>query len=181
MNKSTAMFRISLTNGLITGVIFSLISALIYLLDINMFSSILVPSLIGLVNMLIIIFAIIISIKKVRETVIDQTLNYGGRFFTGLIVGIIAAWVSGLFSYLLFQVIDPEYMSTQIEGLADMLMNMGVPEEQAYLQVDEAKAKLEPMEQFKSAFLYSPAFYTAISLIISAFIKEKKKVDIETS
>ena len=159
MNKSTAMFRISLINGLITGVIFSLISAFIYLLDINMFSNLVVPIVMGLLNLCIILFAIIISIKKVRETVIDQCLNYGGRFFTGLIVGVLAAWVSGLFSYLLFQVIDPEYMSTQIEGMADMLIGMGVPEDDAYLQVDEAKAKLEPMAQFTSAFLYTPAFY----------------------
>ncbi|MAE07986.1 MAG: hypothetical protein CL661_04420 [Bacteroidetes bacterium] len=113
MNKSNAIFRVSLMNGLITGIIFCLITAFIYLLDINMFSSLVVPIGIWILNLCIVIVAMILSIKKVRETVIDQSLNYGNRFLTGLIVGIIAAWVSGIFSYLLFQIIDPEWMLLQ--------------------------------------------------------------------
>lgn len=168
-------------NGLVTGIIFCLITALIYLLDINMFSNLLIPIGMGVVNMCIVIIAMVLSIKKVRETVIDQTLNYGGRFFTGLIVGIVAAWISGLFSYLLFQVIDPEWMLQQIEGMADMLMNMGLPEDDAYAQVDDARENLKPAKQFLSAFVYTPAFYIVVSLIVSAFVKEKKKTEIETS
>lgn len=168
-------------NGLITGIIFCLITALIYLLDINMFSNLLIPIGIGVLNMCIVIIAIVLSIKKVRETVIDQTLNYGGRFFTGLIVGVLAAWISGLFSYLLFQVIDPDWMLQQIEDMAEMLMNMGLSEDDAYQQVDDAKARLEPAKQLLSAFVYTPAFYIVVSLIVSAFVKEKKKAEIETS
>ncbi len=181
MNKSNAIFRISLMNGLITGIIFCLITALIYLLDINMFSSLLNIAGIWILNLCVVIIAMVISIKKVRETVIDQTLNYGGRFFTGLIIGVIAAWVSGVFSYLLFQVIDPEWMVQQIEGMADMLMNMGVPEDDAYQQVDDAKENLKPAKQFLSAFVYAPIFYIVVSLIVSAFVKEKKAGEIETN
>ncbi len=181
MNKSNAIFRVSLMNGLITGIIFCLITAFIYLLDINMFSSLVVPIGIWILNLCIVIVAMILSIKKVRETVIDQSLNYGNRFLTGLIVGIIAAWVSGIFSYLLFQIIDPEWMLLQIEGMADMLINMGLSEDDAYAQVDDAKEGLEPAKQFLSGFVYAPAFYIVVSLIVSAFVKEKKAAEIETN
>jgi len=150
-------------NGLITGIIFCLITAFIYLLDINMFSSLVVPIGIWILNLCIVIVAMILSIKKVRETVIDQSLNYGNRFLTGLIVGIIASWVSGIFSYLLFQVIDPEWNWT-----------LSAP-------VDDAKEGLEPAKQFLSGFVYAPAFYIVVSLIVSAFVKEKKAAEIETN
>lgn len=181
MNKSNTIFRVSLMNGLITGIIFCLITAFIYLLDIDIFSNMFVSTGLGILNLFIIIFAITFSIRKVRETVIDQSLNYGGRFLTGLIVGVIAAWVSGLFSYLLFQVIDPEYMLIQIEGMADMFMNMGMSEDDAYARVDEAREDLKSAKQFLSGFVYAPAFYIVVSLIVSAFMKEKKVAEIETN
>lgn len=179
MNKSDAIFRISLMNGLITGVIFIVISALIYLLDINMFT-IWFGLVILIINLSIITIAIVITIKKVREKVFDQSLNYGSRFLSGLIVGVIAAWLSGLFSYLLFQIIDPDYMLMQIEGFAETLMNMGVPEGDAYDQVDKIKEGLKPTEQLITGLLKTPAFYIVVSLIVSAFIKGKKVDNIET-
>ena len=180
MKKSTLIFRISLINGLITGIIFSVISALIYLLDVNMFT-IWFGIVILFVNLGIVIFAIIITIKKIRESVVDQSLNFGSRFLSGLIVGVIAAWVSGLFSYLLFQIIDPDFMLTQIEGFADTLMNMGLSEDDAYEKVDEIKEGLKPAEQLITGFLKTPAFYIVVSLIVSAFMKEKKVNDIENN
>jgi len=173
MNKGNVLFRISLMNGLLTGVIFIIITALIYFLDINMFQIWFMLSMF-IVNIVIIITAIVITIKKVRESVIDKNLNYGNRFLTGLIVGLTAAWLSGLFSYLLFQIIDPNYMLTQVEGFSETLINMGLTEDNAYAKVDEMKISFLPIEQIKTNFLKTPAFFVVLSLIISAFIKRQK-------
>jgi hypothetical protein len=175
MNQGNVIFRISLMNGLITGIIFIIITALIYLLDINMFSIWFMISMF-VVNVAIIITAIIITIKKVRESVIDKKLNFGHRFLPGLIVGLTAGWLSGLFSYLLFQIIDPDYMLIQAEGFAETLIGMGLSEDDAFAQVDEIKISLLPIEQLKTNLLKTPAFFIILSLIISAFIKKEKQL-----
>jgi hypothetical protein len=166
-------------NGVFVGIIFSVITGLTYLLDINMFS-ISYWIIMLIVNMTIIILAIIYTIKNIRKKVPDQTLNYLSRFLSGLIVGVIAGWVSGLFSYLLFNVIDPNYMLNQVENFADTLFNYGMSEDDVYETIDKMKESLQPVEQLKSNLLKMPAFYIVLSLIISAFIKSKENENTET-
>jgi Na+/H+-dicarboxylate symporter len=172
-----SLFRLSLTNGVIVGIVFSVITALAYLLNIGIMWFILVM----IIELLIIIFAIIYTIRKVREETDDKSLKFGYRFLTGLIVGVVSTWVSGLFSYLLFQVIDPNHMPNLAEGFAESLMDFGVPEEDAYKSVDDMKKGFEPVEQLKSNLINMPAFYIVISLIVSAFMKTKKTQDIVTN
>lgn len=176
MNKNTVIFRTSLINGLITGVIFSVIIALLYLLDL----SILWFTMVFFAELIIIVFAIILTIKSIRRSLVEQSLSYLNRFLSGLVVGVVAGWVAGLFSYLLFQIIDPDYMLMKMEGFAETLMDWGVPEENAYKSVDDMKEGFQPIEQLKSNLLKMPAFYAVVSLIVSAFVKGKKAEDIET-
>lgn len=170
MSNKSNLLKVSLMNGLITGVIFIVITALAYLLDIGMMWWIAVM----VITIIIIVIAMIKTIKKVRESVDDKTLNYGMRVLTGVIVAVVAGWVSGAFSYLLFNVIDPDHMMRLAEDFGETLMGFGVPEEEAYKSVDDMKEGFKPMEQIKSNFLNMPAFYIVVSLIVSAFIKSKK-------
>ena len=172
-----SLFRVSLTNGLIVGVIFSVITAFAYLLNIGL----LWFFLILIIELIIIMFAMIFTIRKVRTEADDKSLKFMYRFLAGLIVGVVSGWVGGLFSYLLFQVIDPDYMPNLAEGFAEWMIEVGVPEEDAYKSADDIKKGFEPMEQLKSNLLKMPAFYIVVSLIVSAFIKTKKEEDIITN
>jgi len=172
-NQNKSLLLKSLQYGAITGIVFIVITLLIYVLNINMIS-IGFGILIFIINAGIMITAMVFGIKHVRDKIFGETLIYGKRFLVGFIIGLIGTWISVIFSFIFFKYFDPDYLPGQVENFAEKLIEWGVPEEDAWLQEEKMTESLKPLNQLKNGLIKLPLIYGGVSLIISAFVKKNR-------
>ncbi len=169
--KNNSLFKTSLINGVVVGLILSVITFIIYLADINMFG-IATGISIFVINITILIVAFVYTMKKVRANSGEKGLSYVKRLTVGVIVGVISGWIATLTSYIIFQIIDPNFISGQLEGFIDTLINLGVSEDEAIETVDKMREDFTTMGQLKNGLIKTPLVYIVISMIIAAFVRK---------
>ena len=175
-NKNSSFITKSLVYGAVTGIIFMVITLVIYVLDVNMLS-IGFGVMIFLINAAIVILAMIFGIKDIRDKVFDGVLSYGARALSGFIIGFVASTLSGLFSFWFFTYFDPGFITDRIPEFVDNLIDKGVPEDQAYEMEEKISEGFTTSGQMKTIFMKSPIIYAVLALIVSAFIKKKIETD----
>jgi len=175
-NKNTSFINKSLLYGLIAGAILIVITVIIYVLDINMLS---IGFGIGIfiVNAAIIIVAMIMGIKDIRDKVFEGVLSYGSRVLAGFLIGFAASVLSGLFGFWFFVYYDPGFIMDRVPDFVDSLIEMGAPEEAAYDAEKDIIDGFSVKGQMKSIFMKGPIIYAVLALIIAAFIKKKPESD----
>ncbi|MDR0728838.1 MAG: DUF4199 domain-containing protein [Prevotellaceae bacterium] len=98
-------------------------------------------------------------------------ISYGTLISFSLVAVVVYTLVSGLFSLLLTQVIEPSYMEKTLAILEDSLIAKGIPDHQINM-IMEATKKLAGLSMLGSFFV-SILMGGVISLITSAFIQRK--------
>jgi hypothetical protein len=170
-NSKTAFLNISLKNGLITGGLMILYSIIIYVFDINMFS-IVFGILMFLVTFGLLIGFMVISMNQYKRKILGGQITYWQCFFVGLVMAMVAMWLSGIFNYLFYGLYDTAYMPKQVDKFAEMMQGYGLPDDKLQEQVQKMQEKMNPLKQFITNLYMVPAISVVISLIISAFIKK---------
>jgi hypothetical protein len=175
-NKNTSFITKSILYGLFTGLVFIIITVLIYLLNVNMLT---IGFGIGifLTNAIILIVAMILGIKEIRNKVFEGVLSYGGRVLAGFLIGFTGSVISGLFSLWFFTYYDPGFILDRLPDFVDNLIDKGLPEDQAYKMEEDIREGFTVTGQLKSMFMKGPIMYAVIALIVSAFIKKKSESD----
>lgn len=133
-------------------------------------------NLIGFVGVLI---ALIITGKKYR-TAIGGIISFGAMWKFLVCVTIIFSVALGLFEYLLFQVIDPEFYQVLTEKTLEItyqrFQDFGIPEDQMTKVMEDTQKRIEAQSTFKGVLMgmgVRIALYGIISLIIAAVLKKK--------
>jgi hypothetical protein len=170
-NSKTAFLNISIKYGLITGGLMILFNLMIYIFNINMFSI-----FFGIISFLVIfglmITFMVVSMNQYKRKILGGQISYWQCFFTGLVLAIVAMWLSGIFSYLFYGFFDTEYMPKQVEKFAEMMQGYGLPEDKLQEQVLKMQEKMQPLKQFITNLYTVPIVSAVVSFIISAFIKK---------
>lgn len=169
--ENNNLYKTSLINGFVVGIVLSAITFIIYLADINMFG-IATGISIFVVNITILIVAFVFTMKKVRSYSGDNGLSYVKRVIIGVIVGVISAWLAAATSYLVFHIIDPDFIPRQLEGFAETLIDFGINEDEAFETVDKMRDEMTPIGQLKNGLIKTPLIYIVISMIIAAFVSK---------
>jgi hypothetical protein len=160
--------------GLILAAISIVISLLIYIFDVNMFSI-----TFGILSFLIFLIAIpatfgILGCNKLRAKYApDRRISYLDALVTCLVIFLIGYLLSNLYSYVFNTYLNPDYMKEQMRKLVEMLENYNLPQE----KIDETLAKSE--DNFKLGIMLrnSAIISVILSLILSIFIRKKDKFD----
>ncbi len=171
MNKTIR--KNGLTFGLISGVIFVLITALIYSLNINLFLS-------GWITFLKISIFITLAVIMILTTKkeLQNNLGFKDSFTTYFLFAVTCLLVSTLFEIILFNLIDPslkgKLKEMSIKLVADLLQKFNTPE----AKINEAIKNIQNNDQF-AVFQLIKGYFTyllvscILGLILSAIFKSK--------
>jgi hypothetical protein len=101
------------------------------------------------------------------------TLTYGQAVGVGVLAMVFASVISGLYNFLLFQVIDPSLQEQLRVFTEEQIIKQGrVPEEQLEMAVNMAAKFQTPPIMFAMAVVGGAFIGTIISLITAIFIKK---------
>jgi hypothetical protein len=164
-----------ITFGIITGVISLLMTSMIYMIDVKLFTA----WWVGVLGMVIYLAIGIYMLIKTRKELIGM-FSFKDAFTTYFIYAIIGIAISVLFNILLFNVIDPSLKETvkelSIEAAVNMMKKFGAPTS----SIKEAVEKMSDADQFGvveqlKGSLFSIIFSAIFGLILAAIFKSKPK------
>ena len=165
--KSTAI-----NNGLYLGGILSLVTVLIYAINLDLFTE----WWLGIILFVVVVaYGVISSVKS--RTILGGYISFKHAFtsyFITIAVGSLIATVVGI---AIFTFIDPEaatYLNEQILLLTKQTMErFGMPQEAMQAALDEAAKKDNfSLGMQSQGFVFKLAFYAVIGLIVALIVKK---------
>jgi len=160
--------------GLILAAISIVLSLLLYIFDVNMFSiSFAIFS--GLIFLIAIPVTLsVLGCNSLRTKFApERTITYVDALVTCLVILIIGFLLSNLYNYIFNNFIDPSYMKEQVRKLVEMLEKYNVPQE----KIDETVASTEKNYSIGIMLRNSVVIAVVLALIISIFIRKKDKIE----
>lgn len=169
--KTTSLWKSSLTYGLYLGIVLILVSVAYYATG-NTFSKSAQWVTYG-----IMIAGVIIAQLSYRKA-LGGEMNYGQALGLGVLTMVFASVITGFFTYLLYAVIDPSLQEQLRLNIEEQLVRQGnLPEEQIDMAV-EMSAKFQKPAMMLVMNIFGGAFIgLIISLITSIFTKKVPKED----
>jgi hypothetical protein len=171
MNFSTIL-KNALPYGLIMGGIFVVLSLLMYIADVNMFTI-----WFSILNFLVIVIAIPVTMVILGTNNLrlkhspERRINYLEALLNCFIILLIGFFISVLYSYIFTHWIDPENLKHNIERLTEMLQSYNLPQE----KIDEQVAKMESGSGIARQIIYSAGICVVLSLILALIVPKKDK------
>ena len=161
------------TYGVLIGIISALITASIYAIDLNLFSS----WWIGISSIVVYLILGILLLSKTKKE-LKTAFTFKEAFTTYFIAAVIGILISTFFNILLFNVIDPGAKDTLLEITmkitATMMQKFGTPAS----VINEAISKLKETNPYSAIELlkgsvFSIIFSSIFGLILAAFFKTR--------
>ncbi len=162
-----------ITFGIIIGITSALITASIYAIDLNLFTS----SWVGILGISVyLIIGIILLLKTKKE--LNGVFSFKDAFTTYFISAVIAILISTAFNIILFNIIDPSAKDALNElttkYTVTMMQQLGTP----VSGINEAVAKLKENNPYSTIELlkgsvFSIIFSSIFGLLMAAFFKSK--------
>jgi len=168
------LFKNSSVYGLILAAILIVISLLIYILDINMFSIVG-----GIVSFVLLILALpitlmILSGNALRKNLTpDRQISYLDAVINSFILLVIGFILSNLFSYILVTWIAPGYLNHQIQMFMDMMNQYNVPEE----EIEKGIERIRSQNNIGRNLLTSLITSAVLALLVGLVIRKKDKIE----
>jgi hypothetical protein len=160
--------------GLIMAAISIVLSLLMYIFNINMFTI-----TFAILSFLIFVIGVPVTMTilgcnnlRLKHTT-EHHITYLDAAVSCLVILLIGFLISNLYTYIFNNFIDPEYMKQQISKMTDMLQKYNLPQD----KIDETITNTENRMGIGPMLLNSLIFGVAISLIVSLFIRKKDKLD----
>lgn len=170
-NQPTTLSQMIIRNGLYAGGILVVYNLLVYVTGLNATQVWLaVLSFVVMVGVLSYFSAM--TMKQQRNLLPEKTISFVQKFITGMLVILIGALMSSLFTFVLNNFIDPENMAQQFEAVISRLESSGLSDEMLDAMVDKVEEGMQPMRQFVSALTSSAISALLLGLIVAAFVKK---------
>lgn len=160
-----------MTNGIILGVFLVLLTTIMYVVDLSLFTSIWV----GLVNFVIIV-SVGVYTSIINKKLLKGIMRYKDAFLSFILPVIIGMALYTVYNVVLFNFIDPGAKDVITENIIkmtqDMMSKFNVPAADLEAAIEEIKSKdnFSPMVQLKSFFMMI-AFYSVIGLVVALIFK----------
>ena len=171
MEKRTQM-KVAMTYGAIYGLASSITYLIFYFAGAPVNSK--WPQWIGYLLMIVILS---MGIKSYRDQDSEGFISYGRSLGTGVLMGMFGGIITGLFSVLMFTVIDPGLGEKIVEkAQEDMIQRGGMSEDQIEMAVSWTRKFMNPGMLFLFSIIGSAFMAFIFSLFISIFVRKEKPV-----
>ena len=170
--KTASIWKSSLMSGIYLGIVMILISVVFYVTG-NPFSK--VAQWIGYAVM---IAGIVLSQVSYKKT-LGGTMTYGQALGIGVLTMAFASVLSSIYTFLLYQVIDPSLQEQLRLFTEEQIVKQGnVPEEQMDMAMNVATKFQTPVMMLVMGIFGGAFMGLIISLITSIFTQKKPKEEI---
>jgi hypothetical protein len=163
--------KIALNMGLFLGLVLTLFIALMYAIDLNLFTK----SWIGIINVVIITVFGVLSATQFKKTV-GGFISFKSAFTSFFIAVVIGFLISTLFNLLLFNVIDVEAKTILSENVIKYTVEMMQKFGAKAADINKVVEDMRTSDSFGVAgqlkgFFFNIIFYSIIGLVCSLIIK----------
>ena len=176
--QQTNALKLSMTYGIYLAGITILLSIIIWATNLLEFLGLIGSSLIGIVQLVVMVMLLIYFTKLYRNNQLDGKISFSQAFTFGVLIVVCSSVISSLYNYIFNKFIDPDYthriMTMMQDKTYQWITSKGVPED----QIDSAMKRFEdkgipsPLETLKSSFIFGLIGGAIMSLISSAIVKK---------
>ena len=162
----------AINNGLYLGAILSLVSVLVYAVNLDLFTE----WWLGIILFIVVVAYGVISAVKSR-TILNGFISFKQAFTSYFITTAIGTLIATVVGIAIFTFIDPEaatYLNEQILLVTKQAMErFGMPQEAMQAALDEAAKKDNfSLGMQSQAFVFRLAFYAVVGLIVALIVKK---------
>ncbi|MBT7850519.1 MAG: DUF4199 domain-containing protein [Flavobacteriaceae bacterium] len=161
-----------INNGLYLGGILSLITVLVYAVNLDLFTEWWLGILLFV---LVFVYGIVSAVKS--RTILGGFISFKQAFTSYFVTIAIGTLISTVLGIVIFTIIDPEaatYLNEQILVVTKQTMQrFGMPEEAMQAALEEASQKNNfSLGMQSQGFVFRLAFYAVIGLIVALIVKK---------
>ena len=166
-NQKVSPWKANLNWGLIMGFIMIIFSSILYFIDQ------IGNQKLALIPFIIMIIVTYFGIKAYRDTFLGGFMSYGQVLGSGVLINFYASIVGGIFTILLYSVIDPDLTQKLLVMSQDKMLEKGYSEAQMEQASSVTKIFIKPVVMAAMGVFSSVFFGLLISLILGIFLKKE--------
>jgi len=170
--QENTYLKSTMTYGLVTGLVLIVYTLLLYstnnLIDQNFF--------LGIINYLILIGGIVIGTRSYRDQFLEGYISYSKALGYGVVISVFTGIIVGIFTYLLYAVIDPGLLEQSMKIFEEEMLNQGMSPDQVETFTEMQRKIRSPFMMLISSVLSYALLGFIFSLITSAFLKKDKPI-----
>jgi hypothetical protein len=174
MEEKVNPWKANLTNGLILGMAGVVYSLLMFFLNLSLNKAQ------GYVFLVILLFLLFYLLKSYRDNFMHGQITYGQSFGAGMIIFLYYAIIMGIFTYILYTVIDPTLVAKQLAAAEEQMVKRGTPQSAIDAGMAFTAKIMKPGIMAISSIFMTMVFGAIITLIVSAFVKKEGNPLIDT-
>jgi hypothetical protein len=174
MEENVNPWKANLTNGLILGMAGVVYSLVMFFLNLSLNKAQ------GYVFLVILLFLLFYLLKSYRDNFKHGQITYGQSFGAGMIIFLYYAIIMGIFTYILYTIIDPTLVAKQLAAAEDQMVKRGTPQAAIDTAMAFTAKIMKPGIMAVSSIFMTMIFGAIISLIVSAFVKKEGNPLIDT-
>jgi hypothetical protein len=167
MKNENTFLKAAMTHGAIMGLVLILLSVVNYVLGFE------VAKKLGWLSYVVIVLGVYFGQKAYRDKELDGLISYSTSLGYGLLIAVFAGFITGLFTFILYQYIDPDLMAKQLDAAIQMYVDMGYSDEQIEEIVSMSEKFKSPVVTALSTTFGFAIMGLIVSLITSIFIKKE--------
>ncbi len=171
-NKKNALLNHSIVYGLVTGGLLVLLSLIINLSNLGPKNPIVYLSY------LILIAGIIWGSKEYRDKIMGGFISYGNSLLVGFLIGMFAALISAVFTFIYIKFIDPAIVEKWLEIAETSMLekNPNMSQDQIDTAMNMTQKFMKPGWMLITGFIGQTFISFILSLIVSIFIKKEDQM-----
>lgn len=165
--NNPSLFKGAIEPGLITSAAIIIFSMIVYVAGLHTIQEL------GYVGSLIILIAQINFGMKFRKKEMDNNISFGQAFKFGLSMAVVIGLITAVFNYFYFEFIAPEIIDMAIEKSYNDMIEGGLSDEQATVQMGYAMPWMNSVSFTIVGVVFSIFFGLLTALIAAAFVKRE--------
>lgn len=165
--SNAPMMPLASKHGVFLGLSLIVLQTIFYLIDVRF------DSTLGYVTYAILIGGIFIAIRQYRDTLNGGYITYGRAVGYGVLVALLAGIISSLFTFVLYQFIDPNLIGKLILESEEKLLASGMPEDQLEMAMEMNRKMFTPTLLSIMGILGQTFMGLVFSLVLAVFLKKE--------
>jgi len=167
MEENVSVWKASLTNGLIFGLIYIVYALIMYFLDLSLNKT---QGYIFIVAQILILF---FMLKSYRDNYLHGYIRYGQSVGAGVIIFLYFSVIAAVFTYILYKFIDPGLIDKQLSMAEEMMVQRGTPQTTIDAAMKIQKKIVIPEIIAPISIISNMFMGTIITLLVSIFVKKE--------
>jgi hypothetical protein len=161
------MLPLASKHGVFLGLALIALQTLFYLADIRLDSGL------GYITYAVLIIGLFLSIRHYRDLLNEGYINYGRAVGYGVLVALLAGIISSLFTFVLYQFIDPNLIGKLLLESEEKLLESGMAEDQLDMAMEMNKKIITPGFLTLMGILGQTFMGLVFSLVLAVFLKKE--------